>query len=422
MDARRQKAHELADRATIRFADGCYLVPSQQGGKVYTVILDERDAACDCADFELRGEAGRPCKHIMAARLWRDRQNRGTAQDTDTTPAPKVHRPTYRQADWPAYNAAQTNERRHFMELLADLCRGIPEPPRKPGAGRPRVPRADAVYSACFKVYSMLSARRFAGDLEEAHERGFIGRLPHFNSVLNCLDSEEVTPVLLALIDRSALPLAAIEETFAVDSSGFCTNRYVRYFDVKYGVSKDEAEWVKAHIATGTHTNVITAARILDKNAPDCPQFAPLVEATAVGFKIKEVSADKAYCAADNFDLVAKHGGTLYAPFKTNATGAAGELFGKMHHYFCLRREEFLAHYHRRSNVESTFSAVKRKFGESVRSRTDAAQRNEVLAKFVCHNVCCLIAAWYELGIQPEYPSGCTNIESPAQIVRFPGA
>jgi len=51
VDTRRQKAHELADQAKITFKDGCYRVPSQSGGGAYTVILDERDAACDCPDF-----------------------------------------------------------------------------------------------------------------------------------------------------------------------------------------------------------------------------------------------------------------------------------------------------------------------------------------------------------------------------------
>ena len=40
-----------------------------------------------------------------------------------------------------------------------------------------------------------------------------------------------------------------------------------------------------------------------------------------------------------------------------------------------------MAHYHQRSNVESTFSMVKRKFGASVRAKTPAAQLNEVLLK-----------------------------------------
>jgi hypothetical protein len=38
---------------------------------------------------------------------------------------------------------------------------------------------------------------------------------------------------------------------------------------------------------------------------------------------------------------------------------------------------------------------VKAKFGDSVRSKTDTAMRNEVLAKILCHNICCLISAMY---------------------------
>ena len=72
-----------------------------------------------------------------------------------------------------------------------------------------------------------------------------------------------------------------------------------------------------------------------------------------------------------------------------------------MYHYFAYRRDEFLTHYHQRSNVESTFSMMKRKFGYSLRSKTDTAMRNEVLAKIVAHNLCCIISAWYELGIEP---------------------
>jgi hypothetical protein len=37
----------------------------------------------------------------------------------------------------------------------------------------------------------------------------------------------------------------------------------------------------------------------------------------------------------------------------------------KMYHFFHLERDTFLSHYHKRSNVESTFSMIKRKFGDS---------------------------------------------------------
>ena len=46
---------------------------------------------------------------------------------------------------------------------------------------------------------------------------------------------------------------------------------------------------------------------------------------------------------------------------------------------------------------------AKAKHGDSVRSKTDITMQNEVLAKIVCHNICCLISAMYELGINPEF-------------------
>src|SRR5204862_5939948 len=51
-----------------------------------------------------------------------------------------------------------------------------------------------------------------------------------------------------------------------------------------------------------------------------------------------------------------------------------------------LERETFLTHYHKRSNAESTFSMMKRKFGDSLRSRTDTAMINEALCKVLCQD------------------------------------
>jgi hypothetical protein len=43
---------------------------------------------------------------------------------------------------------------------------------------------------------------------------------------------------------------------------------------------------------------------------------------------------------------------------------------------------------------------IKRKFGNSVRSKTLTAAKNEVLCKILCHNICCLISTMYEFGIE----------------------
>jgi transposase len=93
-------------------------------------------------------------------------------------------------------------------------------------------------------------------------------------------------------------------------------------------------------------------------------------------------------------------------PFKSNVSALSGGLWAKMFHYFQMHREEFLNRYHRRSNVESTFSMIKRKFGDGVRSKTDVATKKEVLAKLVCHNVCVVIQEMHESRVDLTFWSG----------------
>jgi hypothetical protein len=44
--------------------------------------------------------------------------------------------------------------------------------------------------------------------------------------------------------------------------------------------------------------------------------------------------------------------------------------------YYQLHRDEFLAHCHKRSNVETTFDMIKAKFRDRVRSKTEIAMAN----------------------------------------------
>jgi hypothetical protein len=62
---------------------------------------------------------------------------------------------------------------------------------------------------------------------------------------------------------------------------------------------------------------------------------------------------------------------------------------------------------------------LKRKFGDAVRSKTDVAIRNEVLAKVLCHNLVVLVHEAHELGIKPGF-----SPEPAAEpcILRFPSA
>lgn len=419
MDNREAKAWEMTGDSRISFRDGLWHVHSQSMNRFYKVNPSATTPACECEDFALRGKA---CKHVMAVRLLLERQLKGEPNPEPETIPARPPRPTYSQ-DWANYNLAQTNEKDHFQVLLSDLCRGILMPPPNPKGGRPPIPMGDAVFSAVFKVYSLVSARRFMSDLREAHKRDHVSELISYNSVLRCLEMDYTTPILMALIRQSSLPLRSVERQFAIDSSGFSTCRYTKWVDEKYGVNRQEARWVKAHLCVGTKTQTVTAVFMDEKNSGDCPQFDPRTRATAENFIIEEMSADKAYLSNDNLELIAGMGATPYIPFKSNSLPGGSEVWRRMFHYFGFRRDEFLTHYHRRSLVESAFSMIKRKFGDAVRAKTDVAMRNEALAKILCHNICVTISAWYELGIEPAHwmpKVKPLQEEGPQDVLQFP--
>jgi transposase len=298
----------------------------------------------------------------------------------------------------------------------------LPAAPLKGGAkgGRPPARPADVFFATLFKVYSTVSGRRFATDLRDAQSKGFVQQVVDHCTIARCLENPATTPTLLGMITTSSLPLQAMEDTFAVDSSGFSASKFDRWYSEKYGRTLSEHAWIKAHVIAGTATHIVTAVEIHDKNSADAPQFKPLVEKTAEHFTIREVSADKSYPGTENFQIVESLGGTAYLAFKGNTTGGIGGIYERMFHLFCANKDDYLYHYHRRSNVESVFSAVKRKFGDFVRSKTSTAMRNEVLAKLVCHNLCCLISAMYELGLTPQFPAEGQADDEPRAILPMP--
>src|ERR1700755_1677484 len=402
MSIREAKGREIADKARIVKSGALYLVPSQSGNRRYKV--DREAGVCSCPDFEYTGFK---CKHQYAVEFTVER-----ARKTDTV---KVvpRKPSPQQ--WPAYNMAQTKEKSIFLYLLHQLAQGIGSPAQY-GPGQRCLPLEDVIFAMAFKVYSTLSTRRFMTDLKDAQAKGYVEQLPSYNSIIRYFESEMLTPYLQMLIEESALPLASIEEDFAVDSSGLSTGARFKWHDMKWGKAHVEfgdnprrierREWLKIHITTGVKTNVVTAVEITDAHASDMNYFKPLVDATAKNFAMRQVSADRGYLSGNNMQAAVDNHAMPYIAFKSTNTGKSqktSDLFKRMYHFYAYNQEAFMQNYHKRSNVESTFHMIKSKFGDSLRSKTERAQINEALCKILCHNICCLIQSMYELNLKPKF-------------------
>jgi transposase len=411
MDARQQKGQEIAAKENIIQKGNLWLVPSQSSGREYTVNLESDKPHCTCRDHEFRRSA---CKHIHAVLIVVERtktvitttveatEDKPAITETVTTETVKVKRVTYRQ-EWKQYNEAQAYEKSEFLALLHGLTNSVDEPVQT--FGRPRLSFADTLFAVVYKIYSTVSTRRFATDLRDAFQKGYLAKLPSYSTLFDYLKLPELTPYLQHLITESSKALKAVETDFAVDSSGFSTGQFVRWMDVKYGQKEDARQWLKLHLMCGVRTNVVTSVEVGGGYSSDYNYFKGLVDKTAQsGFTMKEVSADKAYLGKGNFAATLKHGAIPYIPFKTNSTeNGNGKLWARIFHFYNYQRDEFLTHYHKRSNVETTFAMIKAKFGQRLRSKTPIAQMNEALCKVLAHNICCVIQSIHELGIEPTF-------------------
>lgn len=394
MELREQRALHIAATTALAPDRGRWKVPSQSGnGNYVCLVTADGSWTCSCPDFE---ERLAPCKHVMAIEITMRRETKSKGGEFSETV--KI---TYSQ-NWKAYNGAQCNEKRLFMKLLADLCSGIEQPEQT--GGRPRLPLADVVLSHIYKCYIGRSARRFTSDLTEAADKGIIDSPMSYNSILRYGKDADLTPILAALVEQSSLPLTNVETEFAIDSTGFGTSNLRTWFSTKHGREITSREWCKLHAMVGVRTHIVTAVNVTGPNVNDAPQLPALTDATARNFTMRDVSADKGYSSKANAAAIEAVGATPFIAFKHNTvTPPEGTAWSRMYHYFAFKRDEYLDHYHQRSNVETAFMMIKAKFGENLLTKTETAQTNEVLGKVICHNICCLIQAMYELGIDPKF-------------------
>lgn len=306
--------------------------------------------------------------------------------------------------DWHKYNLAKTNEKRMFIELLNDLVKIIQEPEYK--FGRPSIPIRDFIFCVGLKLYSNYSGRKAVSDYRTSMYAGYITRTPHFNSIKDFLNCPATYDILSKLITISAMPLKKLEDKYSLDSSGFGTYTHERWNRVKWGKNVRYKDYLKGHILIGTRTNIICEAEITPGNFSDIRQAPKILLQANANFNIKEFSADKAYSSKLVFRILNALGTIPYIPFKRSTKAPSKnspEIWNNMFLLFKDKKEEWNKHYHKRSNVETTFAMVKRRLGEHLLSKNYVAQRNELMMKFICHNICCLIQAIFDHKIRINF-------------------
>ena len=414
------RGQRIAASTTIIEQDGGWIIPSDSRPNVYYRIwLDENGYHCNCPD------PLRTCKHILALRFQRNGNPEARAvptlastpvsstaenpppvsQDNGSTPIPADPPASPGQLTyWQAYNRSQTNEGWLFPHLLYSLCALVPEPVSQ-GRGRPQASIRDLIFGEVLREYDGKSSRRFQTAIHEAAEKEYISKRYGYNTGTNFLNSSAATELLRALITESARPLQGIERVFAIDSSGFSTKTYGRWFDEKYGAERTRATYVKSHILVGVESHIITAAAASVEPVGDVTMLQPLLEETRLAeFSVEKILADGAYRSEAMVEWMHTLGIESLIPFHNNAVfHHDSSLWDRQLGFFLYHQDLFAEQFHQRSQVESAYSMTKEKYGQRVRGKMPTSQANNVLCKLLANNVYVLIRSIYELGLEPEF-------------------
>lgn len=298
---------------------------------------------------------------------------------------------TYKQ-NWPIYEKAMSQEKLMFLRILKDATETLMIDYEYKGNGRPPAYYADIVKSLCIKSYNNYSSWRTESELRIARSMGIIENIPKRSTLLKYLQDKRINKLLHKLYKVIAEPLAEVEIYFAADATGI-SNKYGNDRWMKVRHTKEEAhrhrEYSKLHIICGVKTNIISSCKVTKGSVHESPHFKSLLDDTTKIFSPREVSADAGYLSRDNVKAITMAGAAPFIRGKKNCnipSRSVQSSWGAMLKLWKRHQMYFAERYHRRSNVESTFSMMKRKFGDFCRCKKEASQENEILCKVVCHN------------------------------------
>lgn len=305
------------------------------------------------------------------------------------------------------YNVVQQNEIPMLFEFLPSAVQAVLDKENIwHGMGRPSFPIYDILVCLLVKEYFKLSFRRSIGLLVLSNASGLIKvKIPCFKTLCNYQKNGEIQFYLERLIELTSNVFSTIENELASDSTGISTTCYSSWYSIRVCKKSRRRDHLMVHITVGTRSNIVVCLDVCSKRGKDNIIFRSHVQKASKNFDVDDWSGDSAYLSRENCTAVAEIGAMPWFRPKSNITSASkgSPAWKKMVYEFRDHPSESMVKYHKRSNVESTNSAKKRKFRSFVRGRLDTSRRNEESLSWVDFNFSMLPRAVYEFNLEPTF-------------------
>lgn len=171
-----------------------------------------------------------------------------------------------------------------------------------------------------------------------------------------------------------------------VDASGFKLRTSSTWYDIRIQRKTRRKDHLKLHIAGDFQTGIIHSFTVTGGRKGDSPQFRELL---SVIQKVLKAAGDSAYLSRKNCTLVKEKGGKPYFKIKCNVSARpkSSPEWKAMIKLYQKDPDNWLKEYHIRSYVEAMFAAVKKRFGNFLRSIKTEMQEKELSLKIICYNI-----------------------------------
>lgn len=274
------------------------------------------------------------------------------------------------------------------VKFLLLIIPSLPEPKRK-GRGRPRkwswrVLLIMAILMAlCKKTYAAYEAEMRTN--KTLHELLGVKSLPSSSHVHRFVQSLTIS-YLREIIKAIAWKYYKMSADMFVDATGFTLRKTSTWFNLRIKRKISKKDHYKLHALCLEKWHLILDFRITKGSRHDGPPLRKMLKPIR---KIGLFFADGAYSCRATIQMIVDRCGSPFIPFSKDVTGKSDGCMQWKIQFNFFKQVSSLWHniYHQRSKVEAIFSAIKRKYGNSLRGKSRKSRNRELILRLIAYNL-----------------------------------